>query len=114
MIEVLVLKNSQPMARVEIKNVETHEDGTADYSVRFGVERGSAVGLHRRLIFGFPRKRLNALALVRLALESLNEKELELERGFDPDEAPVSSDVVGGFRGALREIQGGFSRLHRH
>ena len=114
MIEVLVLKNSQPIAKVEIKNVETNEDDTADYSVRFAVERGSAVGLHRRLIFRFPRKRLNALALVRLALESLNEKELELERDFDPDEAPVSPDMARGFRAALREIQGGFSRLHHH
>lgn len=114
MIEVLVLKNSQPIAKIEIQNVETNEDDTADYSVRFAVERGSAVGLHRRLIFQFPRKRLNALGLVRQALQTLEEKELELERDFDPDQTSVSPNLAGGFSGALREIQAGFSRLHHN
>jgi hypothetical protein len=116
MIEALILKNGQPVAKVEIKNINVNEDGTADYQVRFGVERGSAVGLHRRLVFSFPRKRLNVLALLRLSLETLNEKELELERDFDPDEAeaPVSSDLARRLSGPLREIQAGFSRLHRH
>lgn len=114
MIEALVFKNGEPVAKVEIKNIHVHEDGTADYQVRFGVERGSAVGLHRRLVFRFPRKRLNVLALLRLSLETLNEKELELERDFDPDEAPVSPDLARRLGGAMREIQAGFSRLYRH
>jgi hypothetical protein len=115
MIEVLILKNDQPIAKIEIKNVEPNSNTDyADYSVRFAVERGSAVGLHRRLFFSFPRKQLNALALVRQALMTLDEKELQLERDFDPDEAPVSPDLARRLGGAVREIQAGFSRLYHH
>jgi hypothetical protein len=114
MIEVIILKNGEPLATVEIKNVQVHSDGTADYRVLFAVERGSAVGIHRRPIFRFPRKRLNALALLRQALNTLDEKELELERDFNPDETTVSTDLARRLRGAMREIQREVSRLHRH
>lgn len=115
MIEVVVLKNGEPIAHVEIKNIETSVHGTmANYSVKYAVERGSAVGLHTRLIHHFPRTKYNALALVRQALTTLEERELELEEGFDVDQAPVSTDLARRLSGAVREIRAGVGKLHRH
>lgn len=123
MIEVHVSKNGEPIAHIEIKNETsqivqelhgaTHE--YADYTVKYAVERGSAVGLHTRWIYAFPRKEFNALALVRQALNTLDEKELRLERNFDPDapEATVSSDLARRLNRPMREIQARFSRLYR-
>lgn len=88
MIEVIVRNPATglELARIEIKNLVTYDDETADYSVQFAVERGMAVGLHQRGVDKFPRKHYNVLALLRQVLNTLEPKELELERGFDPDE----------------------------
>ena len=110
MIEVFVKKDGQQIARIQIENITNKEDlkdGFGDYEVKFAVERGNAVSMHRRLIFGFPRKRYNVLALVRQALHTLEERELYLERDFDPDEAPVSPDLARRLGRALRSIQAG-------
>lgn len=121
MIEVWITKNGEPLATIEIKNqgvIESLLDGTefADYSVKFGVDRGSAVGIHSRVMNLFPRNRINVLGLVRQALMLLEEKELKLEPGYDIDspEAAVSADLARQVRGAVREIQAQVSRLHRH
>lgn len=101
MIEVVIRNGAtgQELARVHIRNLETEYTDEADYGVKFVVERGSAVGLHRRRIFSFPRRKYNALALLRQALETLEPEELELERDFNPDEptdrAPDLAREVG-------------------
>lgn len=114
MIEVIILKNGEPLGHIEIKNLDGETGAPlADYSVKFAVERGSAVGLHARHVDLFPRRQYNVLALVRQALMTLEPKELKLEEGFDVDEATVSTDLARRLRGALREIQAGVRRLHR-
>jgi hypothetical protein len=115
MIEVIINKNGEQIGYIEIANLSSLGPN-GDYLVKYAVERGSAVGLHSRMIHDFPRKHYNVFALVLQALNTLTEKELELERDFDPDqaEAPVSSDVARRFRGAVRSIQAGFSRRDNH
>lgn len=102
-------EDENQLAEIRIRKTITHDNeiDSADYSIKYAVERGMAVGIHRRNIYGFPRKKYNALALVLQALNTLEPKELELEDDFDPDEAPVSSDMARRLRRALRQIQGG-------
>lgn len=107
MIEVEIKLNGEILARMEIKSESLAEEDLADYSVKYAVERGSAIGLHKRMLYGFPRKRYNALALLRQALMTLEEKELELERGFDPDatnENDRSADLARRLGRALRSL----------
>lgn len=89
MIEVTIRKTDSDhnpvLARITIENLTQGDGETADYSIRFGVEKSDAVGLHQRAIYGFPRKRYNALALVRQALNTLEPEELIL--GGDLNEA---------------------------
>lgn len=84
------------------------------YRVKYLIERGAATGLSNRILHSFPRKEYNAFGLLKLALEALNEKELKLERDFDPDEAPVSADMERRQHPALRAIQAGLRGLHNH
>lgn len=80
------------LARITLENVGTSPDGeTADYSVQIAVYTGSGVELIQRACYAFPRKKLNTLALLRLALETLTEEELTLDT--DPD-AGHSSDLA--------------------
>ena len=122
MIEVISKKNGEPIGYIEIKNLNTQPrtpqekpNEFADYNIKYAVERGSAVGTHVRNIYGFPRKYYNVFALVLQALNTLDEKELKLERDFDPDEeTTVSPDLARRLRGPLREISSRFGRLHHN
>lgn len=115
MIEVIILKDDEPLAHVQIKKVVESVDGQfADYSVKYAVERGSAVGLHQRSIDLFPRMHYNVLALVRQALLTLEPKELKLEDGFDVDEASVSQDLARRLGSRVREISSRVRGLHHH
>lgn len=86
MLEVKILKNGVEIGRVEIENIRMNDDGSANYAAKFGVERCGAVGLHQRQIWGFRRLKYNVLGLLKLALETLDEKELELERDTSPSD----------------------------
>jgi hypothetical protein len=114
MIEVEVRANGVKLADIKIRNAGgTLEHG--DYICHYTVSRGSALGAAVRTLHSFPRKRLNSLGLLRLALEALDEKELELERDFDPDaEAAVSTDMVRGFNPAFTALSSWLSGLHHH
>lgn len=113
MIEVEIKVDGVKIGEIEIRNAGgTLEAG--DYICHYIVNRGTAVGAAIRTVHDFPRKRLNVFGLLRLALESLDEKELELERDFDPDETTISTDLAWRFDRALREIQARISRLHNH
>lgn len=84
MIEVTVkMKGGKhELARIRITKVENRGD-LADYSVQLAVDTGVGPAIYQRAVFNFPRKDLNILALIRLALETLEEKELKLDG--DPD-----------------------------
>lgn len=101
MITVNIEHDGEPIGQMEITRIP--EDGTdqyATYKVKYGVERGSAVGVHERTLRMFPRKHLNVLALISEALFELNAKDMSLERDFDLDKAPVSTSMVRRFDGA--------------
>lgn len=92
MIEVHINKRTpdgvvEELAYIKIINIsdDSGED-YPDYVAEFAVERYAAVGLHRRVIRNFPRLRYNVLALVRQALETLEPRELELERNVSPSD----------------------------
>lgn len=85
MIEVTVtIKGTKhELARISIENLGS-ADEFGDYSVRFGVDTGSGFAVYQRSVEHFPRRRYNALALLRIALSTLEEKELTLDS--DPDQ----------------------------
>lgn len=86
MIEVIIrhVGSEAELGRIEIENVDTDDGGnTATYSIRFGVEKITGVGIHQRPIFNFPRKRYNVLALLLQALNTLEERDLELGAGWE-------------------------------
>lgn len=99
MIEVVIRhkESGAELGRIEIENVT--EDGQAEfanYSVRFGVERIKGVGLHRRGMLNFPRKKYNVLGLLFQALNTLEQEEMELEGEFH--ERPLKS-IMGNIFG---------------
>lgn len=99
MIEVIIRhKGSKAeLGRIEIENVGGTED-EGDYSVRFGVERIKAVGIHRRGFLSFPRKKYNVMALLLQALNTLEPDELELESGdLDISNVPKGNILNRGF-----------------
>lgn len=88
MIEVVIRhkESGAELGRIEIENVSEQAsvfDETADYSVSIGVERIKSVGLHRRGIINFPRRKYNVLALLRQALETLEPEDLELDGPYE-------------------------------
>lgn len=106
MIEVDIKLNGELLGHIKIVNMTKKVTEFADYKIEFRVERGTAIGAHRRMIYGFPRKYYNVFALVLQALNTLNEKDLKLERDFDPDEATVPADVARRLGRAVQAIQG--------
>lgn len=96
MIEVVITKRvpgeePEELAYIKIINVSDYEAKNADmnlgdYTAQFATERCGAVGLHRRIVRGFPRTKYNALALVRQALATLQPYELELESDVGPSD----------------------------
>lgn len=122
MIEVFIVHDGEPLAHIEIERVDDYfELGSqhppmADYRVRFGVDRGSAVGVSSRMVHAFPRRKFNVFGLVRLVLDTLNEKEFLLESDYDIDssETSVPKGLARGLRGRVQEVQARFGRLHHH
>lgn len=96
------------LGKIRIENIEIHDDGTADYSVQFAVERCGAIGLHQRTIWHFPRTEANVLGLLMAALTTLDESELRLEDGLD------ASDLARRQRGTLPALQRGEGGLHHY
>lgn len=95
MIEVLVTDEHGELGKLRIEQTAIHRDGTADYSIQFAVDRLGAVGLHQRAVYRFPCNQMNVLALLRQALNTLDEKELRLE----PE--PRTSNMARRLRRAL-------------
>lgn len=107
MIEVDIKLDGKTIGNIKIIRQPSPERGNqfGDYEVRYVIERGEATGLHKRFILHFPRKQYNVFALLLQALNTLNEKDLKLERDFDPDKAPVSTDVARRLGRTVQAIQ---------
>lgn len=90
MIEVVIRhkESGAELARIDIENLSGVGTETADYSVRFGVEKGDSVGIHQRGIFNFPRTRYNVLALLLQALNTLRPEDLEWDGEWEQREPP--------------------------
>lgn len=114
MIHVTIKSGDDLLGEIEITKVTEEVSEFADYRIKYVVNRGSAMAMHQRVIYGFPRKYYNVFAIVLQALNALNEKDLKLERDFDPDEAPVSADMAGGLDRTMRALPQWFGRLHRN
>ena len=95
MIEVHIAAGRRELARVRITRAQMTFDGKhADYIIEFAVDTaGDSLAIYTKTVWNFPRKDLNVLALIRLALESMTEEELRLDG--DPDAAGRSPSLVG-------------------
>lgn len=81
------------LASLRIERVQRVDSDWSRYSVEIAVERGGAIGLHRRA-FDFKRCQGNVLGLIQVALSTLDDEDLELENGVtDPP------DMARGLRG---------------
>lgn len=84
MIEVSIKSDGRSLGTIKIENVSENPDAEfADYSIRFGVNKNQASGVHQRAIYNFPRTRYNVLALVLQALNTLEPEFLELHEELD-------------------------------
>ena len=91
MLEVIVrhTESKAELAKITIENVSDDGDGEfANYSVRFGVEKGQSVGIHQRGILNFPRKKYNVFALLLQALNTIDPSELEFDGDWDMRHKP--------------------------
>lgn len=89
------------VASIRITKLESHDDGTADYQFELGVDTADGFAVYQRDARLFPRKKLNTLALLRLALSTLEEEELSLDGDIDQ---PRSSRDARSSRYLAREI----------
>jgi len=87
LIEVnITSKNgTHELGLIRIQNMETNDPEFGDYSIEFAVDTGEGFAAYQRSIYKFPRKDYNVLGLLRLALSTLEEKELSLDG--DPDKS---------------------------
>ena len=85
MIKVILIGEEGELGKITLEKITDHPDGSADYSARFAVDRVGAVGMHQRVIHGFPRTEYNVLALLLQALNTLEPEELSLESTATPD-----------------------------
>lgn len=102
MIEVSITDDSgEELAHIRIEKLLDRGDGTADYSIKFGVDTADGFAVYQRSIDVYPRTKYNVLGLLRLALSALDEKELFLDG--DPDQ-PRSSRNARASRRLARKL----------
>jgi hypothetical protein len=99
-LTVTIRTPGRQLARLTLELLEELPDGTARYSVRVATDRGDALGFHQRSVL-YNSSKWNPLALVKLALDSLDEESFEAE--YDDPRPP---DMAREERRTLREIQG--------
>lgn len=100
-LEISIKKGRTELARIKITNISHTVSEHGDYSVHFAVDTGEGFAVYQRRVERFPRKRYNVLALLRLALSALEEKDLTLDT--DPD-ARHSSDMARRLPRSLPEV----------
>lgn len=94
MIEVRVTTKggTHELAKIRIENlVDSDNSELGNYSIQFGVDTVAGFAIYQRSVDNFPRKRYNVLGLLKIALDTLEEKELTLDA--DPD-ARRTSDLA--------------------
>lgn len=104
MIEVVITKNAGKfeLARVRMTNLTSSLDPSyGDYSLEFAVNTIDGVAIYQRSVYAFPRKEYNVLGLMKLALETLDEKELSLDGDPDGPDARHSSNLARGLERPL-------------
>lgn len=81
MIEVNIKTSDgqHELARITIEKQPSDKKEYGDYSLRFAVDTGEGFATYQRSAYNFPREKYNVLGLIKLALETLEEKELTLD-----------------------------------
>lgn len=109
MIEVTAFDDDgNELAQLRITRVSEQESGECLYVVAVAVDRMGAIGLHSKT-FLHDRTKGNTLALIKAALNSLDEEHMEFENG-----KVGPSDLARRKRGALGAVQAWKGRLYRH
>lgn len=93
------------LAELRIDYIGLVSPSEARYSVQVVTDRGDAIGLHQRAVY-YNFHLNNPLALVKLALDSLDPESFELE-----DEHPSPPDMARRQPRVVRALQAGASRL---
>jgi hypothetical protein len=88
MIEVTIKSGRKELGRIQIENVSESAEEFGDYSIQFGVDTGDGVAVYQRKVLHFNRKKHNVLGLIRIALDTLTEKELFLDSDPDASHSP--------------------------
>lgn len=122
MIQIDIKHDGLSVALMTIARMgETHQGELADFDVRMLVDRGDdTVGTYRRVLENFPASSLNAVALLKAALNLFDSEPLGLEDDYDrsaarPEgEADLPGYMAGRQHPALRAIQAWTSRLRDH
>ena len=103
MITVQVKIGSWEMAHIRIENLNDSTDPEiGNYSIQFAVDTAEGVAVYQRHIEQFPRKKFNTLALLRQALQTLEEKELSLDGDPDAPRTPRDAGLPGHLARRLR------------
>lgn len=107
MIEVAVRmddgESTVPLANIRIKNYHRGSPDEGNYKVEIMVQHGDRIGLYTKQISGFDREHLNILALIKEALNQLDDEQLGLDSGA------LTADMARRQHSAMREIQSFFS-----
>ncbi len=77
-LEIVTDSKVFPVGELRIEKISHSNDGTADYTCEYGVDNNGEMKFHTRILYGFPRETLNAMALVLKALTELDEKHFYL------------------------------------
>lgn len=106
MILVTITSGDHELGLVRITNLEDSDDPEyGNYSIELGVDTAAGFAVYQRSIESFPRKKFNALALLRQALNTLEEKELRLDGDItaprSPRDARLSRSLAWRLGGAL-------------
>lgn len=100
-VKITSKDGTHELGRIKIENMLTGTLDEADYSIEFGVDTAEGFAVYQRAVYSFPRKDYNVLGLLRLALSTLEEKELKLDGDPDaprsPRDARLSRHLARGF-----------------
>lgn len=104
MIEVSITDDSgAELAHIRIEKLLDRGDGSADYSIQYGVDTVGGFAVYQRSIDAYLRTKYNVLGLLFLALSALDKKELFLDGDLDK---PRSSRDARALRRLARRFGG--------
>lgn len=113
MIEVAIrLDDGQttfPLATIRIKNHHRGDPTEGNYRVEIMVQHGEHIGLYSTTVSGFDRENKNVLALVKEALNQLDDSQLGLDSG-----TLSATNTSRRQHPSLRAIQSWYGELRNH